>query len=288
MLRSLLFAPGDNQEIAEKASESKADGVILDLEDAVAPAKKKRARQLVAEFLDGHEEAATTICVRINSWNHAEQITDIELVAHDAVDVVVVPMVETEREAWHTAEMVERFETCKDATSASLFLILETAKGLANANEIASAHEKIEMISFGLADYTADANIRSTENRAEVLTQRALLSNAAAAANVQAFDFATLETENLDRVRADAVAARQMGYTGKAAIHPTQLEPIHEVFTPDREEIERARKIVEAYEEAGEPGVLTVDGEMVDKPVIESARDTLALVDEYTSSVKSE
>lgn len=279
MLRSLLFAPGDNDEILEKALDSDADGVILDLEDAVAPSAKDDARGTVRTFLDRHVDATATISVRMNALGSGGFV-DAELVAHPAVDMVLVPMVETRREAWHTAEVIRQFEERDDVSPASLFVIVETARGIANVDEIAMAHDKIAVISFGLADYTTDANVKSTDDRSEVLFQRSLVVNAAAHAGVQAFDFATLETSELERVRADAKGARNMGYTGKAAIHPNQIQPIHDVFTPADEAVDRARKIVDEYEAAGEPGVLTIDGEMVDKPVVENAQQTLELADE--------
>jgi citrate lyase beta subunit len=209
---------------------------------------------------------------------------DAELVAHPTVDQVLVPMVETEREAWHTAEVIRRFEDRHDVQPASLFVVVETARGIANVDEIATAHEKIDVLSFGLADYATDADVQESAERTEVIYQRSVVANAAAHAGVQAFDFATLETSDMNRVREDATAARRMGYTGKAAIHPDQLTPIHDVFTPAPDEVERAREIIDAYEEAGEPGVLTVDGEMVDKPVVERARRTLELADEFDGS----
>lgn len=276
MIRSLLFVPGNQEELFPKALNSESDGIILDLEDGVAPDTKDSARSAVRQFLDETAVVDTKICVRINALDSGG-FEDIEIVAHDAVDWIMVPMAETPRETWQTANIIGYFEERHGVGAANLCVSIETARGISNANEIATAHETINAISFGLADYTVNANLEPSETRDEVLYQRSAIANAAALGETQAIDFATLETKDTDQVRSDAESARSMGYTGKVAIHPNQIEPIHDVFTPTAEEIERARNIVDKYDAARNPGVIEIDGEMVDKPVVENARQTLEL-----------
>jgi len=245
-----------------KAAASDADEVIFDLEDAVAPAQKDaaRAQALAAlktlEFKNGKVRA-----YRINAVGTPWWKADLELAAH--ADVVVIPKVRSADEVRLIAALTpERL---------GLEVLIETAVGLVHAYEIAKAG-RVQSLIFGVADFAADLGARDFKGDFNVPRMQVLI--AARAAGVQAIDSVTVQYTDPSQTARDAENAARMGYDGKWAIHPSQLEPIHTAFNPTAEELASAQRLIDAYAHAGK-GAIELDGEMVDAATVAVARKRL-------------
>jgi len=264
--RSFLFVPADQPRRLEKAWESPADVVIADLEDAVAEEAKGAAREVLRERL-ARPRTAGAVCVRINALESAHAAADLELLASAAaaVDAVMVP-----KAAAATLAAAE--------LGVPVIALVETAAGVLDAAAIASA-PGVERLMLGTVDLTAELGVDITVDSPLLAAARATLALASAAAGLAGpIDGVWIDIADEDGLRAEARVARAAGFAAKACVHPRQLGPVEEELAPSAEEVERARRIVEAGERAlaaGE-GAVALDGRMVDLPVIERARRTLA------------
>lgn len=265
--RSNLYCPGDEPRKMRKALGSGADAVTLDIEDSVAPAAKDQAREEIRELLAENGEEDVTIFVRMNPLD--EGGTDDLAAVIDGVDhqpdALVLPMVET-------PEAVERLaaELDRRDSNTEIAAVIETARGLLEAPRIAAANGT-DTLGFGAEDLTADIGARRTAEGTELLYARQRIVVAAAAAGITASDTVYTDIEDLDGLARDARFAVDMGFQGKAAIHPSQVDVINDAFTPDSTALEWAERVLDA-EAATDKGVFTVDGQMVDSPLVERAR----------------
>ena len=274
--RSLLFVPGTRLDRYPKALASGADLVCVDLEDAVATQDKDAARAAVVALAGGAGWRREVSAVRVNPVRSREGRADVEAlatepgIAADGALVVVVPKVDGPDEL----DMVrEPFE----ATGASVRLVamIETARGLEAAPAIAAA-PAVAAVFLGAVDLAAELGCAIEWDA--LLYARSRLVHAVALAGggrVRLLDVPFLALDDLHGLEAETRAVSRLGFTGKAAIHPRQIEPIHAAFAPTRDDLDRARRILEAYDRAG-GGVLEVDGRMVDRPVVEAARRMVA------------
>jgi citrate lyase subunit beta/citryl-CoA lyase len=271
--RSVLFSPGDEPDLMRKAPESGADTVVFDLEDAVAPGRKAAARTAVNGVVtDPSFDPDCEVCVRINP-DREVAIEDIEGVTAGSprIDSVMMPKVES------AADVVELTEAIGDrGYDLPVLALCESAQGVLSAEAIAKA-DRVEAILFGAEDLSADIGATRTEEGVEVSHARQHVVLAAGAAGVDAIDTLVTDIEATDRLRTETEFARQLGYDGKIAIHPAQVGVINAAFTPDEGDIEWARNVLSAAEEAqaSERGVFRVDGEMIDAPLISRAEDIL-------------
>lgn len=266
--RSLLFTPGDRGDRMRKAPEFGADIVCFDLEDGVAPGKKAEARATVHEVLsDPDFDPAAEVCVRLTP----DAATDLSVVADGDVrlDAVQVPKVEAAADVEEVGTLLE-----EAGHPVPVFALIETAQGVLAADEIATA-APTAMLCFGAEDLTADLGAEAGPDRKEVSYARQRTLLAARAAGAMALDTPYVDYEDEAGLRGDAADAVALGYDGKAAIHPVQVDPIHETFAPDPERVAWAEKVLAARDEV-EGGVATVDGEMVDAPVFARAERVLA------------
>ena len=253
--RSLLFTPGDRPEMLRKAPDSGADAVIFDLEDAISPERKQAARETVASVLaEPSFDPACGVYVRVNGG--ATGRADLEALPLAALDGLVCPKVGEQ------ADVLE--------AELPVLALIETAAGVLSAPAIA-AHSSVEGLVFGAEDLAADVGARRTSEGTEVLYARQRVVVAAAAADVLAIDTIVADYTDEERLRADADRAVGLGFDGKLAIHPAQVGPINEAFTPDQAAIEWAGKVLAAAAEA-DRGVFEVDGEMIDAPLIAQAK----------------
>jgi len=271
--RSVLFSPGDEPDLMRKAPKSGADTVVFDLEDAVAPGRKAAARTAVNGVVtDPSFDPDCEVCVRINPEREVA-IEDIEGVTAGSprIDSVMMPKVES------AADVVELTEAIGDrGYDLPVLALCESAQGVLSAEAIAKA-DRVEAILFGAEDLSADIGATRTEEGVEVSHARQHVVLAAGAAGVDAIDTLVTDIEATDRLRSETEFARQLGYDGKIAIHPAQVGVINEAFTPDEGDVEWARNVLSAAEEAeaSERGVFRVDGEMIDAPLISRAEDIL-------------
>ncbi len=270
--RSRLYLPGSEPKYFINAGLHGPDAIILDLEDAVHPAEKDSARILVRNALRAVDFAAAERLVRINQLPLGYE--DLDEVIPEAPDGVLIPKVET---AQQVAAVDERITTIRARNHIErpvwIVPILESALGIENAFAIARASERVVALSIGLEDYTADLGVPKTQEGGESLYARMRLVNAAHAARVGVSDSVYSDVADMEGLRRWAERSRALGFEGMACIHPLQIAVVHEAFAPSQREIERALKIVAAYEEAkarGE-GVVSLGSKMIDPPVVQRA-----------------
>jgi citrate lyase subunit beta/citryl-CoA lyase len=267
--RSRLYLPGNQPKLFVNAGLHRPDGVILDLEDSVHPDQKDTARLVVRNALRCVDFMGAERMVRINQLPLGFE--DLKAIVPEGPDLILIPKVET---ADQVAEVEERIRgvRAKDGDGHDIWLmpILESALGIENAFAIAGAAESVVALTIGLEDYTADLGVRKTQEGGESHYARSRLVNAARAAGVQAIDSVYGDVGNVEGLKEWAARARALGFEGMGCIHPRQIEPIHQAFAPSADEIEKAVKIVAAFDEAQAKGlgVVRLGTKMIDPPVV--------------------
>ena len=259
-LRSLLFCPADDERKLAKALASEADGVVCDLEDAVAPAAKESARETVRSALSGASGPARLL--RVNGAGTPWFAGDVAFAATLDLDGLVLP--KTSPEALNAL----------GGAGTPVIAIVETAMGVRQAFEIAS-HPRVAALLLGAVDLGAEVGLEPRADALEILYPRARIAIDSAAAGLRGpFDVVHLDFTDTAGLEEQCRLARALGFRGKASIHPGQIETINREFAPSEREIEWARGVIEAFESQSE-GVLAVNGSMVDKPVVDRARRVL-------------
>jgi len=277
MRRSRLYVPGSEPKYFINAALHGADAIILDLEDSVHPNEKDASRVLVRNALRAVDFLRCERMVRINHLPLG--LRDLEEIVPESPDLILLPKVETPRQILDASQkMAEIKANLGIARRTWLMPILESALGIEKAYEIATASEEIAALTIGLEDYTADLGVVKTATGAESLFARQRVVNAAHAAGIQAIDSAFGDVGDMDALRTWALNSRAMGFEGMGCVHPSQIIVIHEAFAPTAAEIEKARKIVAAYNEAQEKGlgVVSLGSKMIDAPVVQRARKLMA------------
>ncbi len=277
MRRSRLYLPGSEPKYFVNAALHGADAIILDLEDSVHPNEKDAARVLVRNALRAVDFRHCERMVRINQLPMG--LEDLEEIIPESPDVILLPKVETPRQILDANQKIAEIKANFGITRRTwLMPILESALGIEKAYEIASASEDIAALTIGLEDYTADLGVVKTPAGAESLFARQRVVNAAHAAGVQAIDSVFGDVGDLDALRAWALNSRAMGFEGMGCVHPSQIRVIHEAFAPTASEIEKAKAIVAAYNEAQEKGlgVVSLGSKMIDAPVVQRALKLVA------------
>jgi citrate lyase subunit beta/citryl-CoA lyase len=283
-LRTALFAPGNRPDRGEKALGLTSDAVIIDLEDAVPIAEKESSRELVRKLLDTHP--GKRMYVRINALTTPYAIGDLEAIGSKNLEGILLPKVESVEDIVTIDQLLTTLEKRSGLTVGSLEIIsiCETAKGLEELYPIVLAkppHHRVSTVAFGAADYTLDLGIALTREGKELEYPRIRLPIACRAAGIAPpLDTPWMvDLKDIDGLIADAKKAKAYGFQGKIVIHPNQIDPCHEVFTPTEEEIAYAKKVIEAFEEAEREGkaAIQLEGKFIDYPVVEKARRTYAL-----------
>ncbi len=260
MVRSLLFVPGNNHRFIEKAKTLNADIVCLDLEDSVPPAEKDKAREMIRNALNtGRFEAE--VYVRVNPLDSNLIHDDIKAVLCDRLDGIVIPKVNTPEEVIEVSRIID-----ESNTRVEIMPSIESARGVVNAYSIASASSRVSALVFGIFDFLHDMGIEYKENGLGYTYARAKIPVDARAAGVYAIDAIWQRVDDIDGLIKDATIAKELGYKGKSIIHPKHIEPVHRVFLPSKEEVEWAKKVVEALEDSIKQGkgAVRVDGKMID------------------------
>jgi citrate lyase subunit beta/citryl-CoA lyase len=283
-IRSLLFVPGTRQDRFAKAMNAGADAVAFDLEDSVEASQKERARTLIAEFLAQPVSAETLRLVRFNAVESLVGQADVAFFREvTGFDGILLPKVETPA----VLEAVARtFGPRAGASNGPPLLpLLETPRAILRAADIAAADAHVVALLFGAEDLTAQLAVPRTVDGEELVFPRAQIAHAAASVGAEALDAVFVDLDDLVALGRDCERARAVGFRGKMAIHPRQVPVINAAFTPSAADVERARRIVDAFEvarAAGE-GVTRMDNQMVEMPVVERARRTLALAARYST-----
>jgi citrate lyase subunit beta/citryl-CoA lyase len=252
--------------------------VILDLEDSVAPAEKDAARALVRNALRTLDFLGAERMVRINQG--AQGLADLEWIVPHGVQLVLIPKVEDPAEVVAVAGRIAALRTGPDAASTiHLMPIIESALGAWRAYEIAKASPEVVALAIGLEDYTADIGAQRTTAGTESFWARAQVLNGARAAGVQPIDTVFSDVGDEAGLRASVLEAKSLGFVGKGCIHPRQIGVVHDAFAPTADEIDKAVRIVRAYEDAQARGlgVVSLGTKMIDAPVVKRALATVEL-----------
>ena len=277
-LRSWLFVPADQAEKIEKAWQSGSDCVILDLEDGVAPSRKAIARENLARVLELPRPGSPAMLVRINP-DPPHRSADIEASVRPGVFGIMLPKSNTPKDVIETAKELSQAERRMDIAEGNtrLFLLIETARGFLTLPPLASASDRVAGLVFGAEDWCRDMGIARSKAGRELEVARWHLAVCAHAYGLLAIDTIYGDFHDTDGLLRDTENARRIGFTGKLAIHPKQIAPIHASFAPSHAEISEAAAIVEAFDraEAQGRGAVAVNGRMVDKPVAERFRRIL-------------
>lgn len=278
--RSLLFTPADSLRKIEKGARLGTDAIILDLEDAVSPDQKEIARQNVISALLNLDFGKKERLVRVNHDVEGELLSaDLEAVASTSANGIVIPKAESAADIRFIDERLSTAERVygRPLSTISLFVLVETALGIMNLKEIAQASPRIEALMFGAEDLAVDLGTTRSPAAWEVFHGRTAVVTAAAAYGLQAIDMVFVDLNNLADLEVEATFARQLGYSGKMAIHPGQVDVLNRIFAPSGAEVNRARRVVEAYQAhvAAGSGAFSLDGRMVDRPIVLAAEKLL-------------
>jgi citrate lyase subunit beta/citryl-CoA lyase len=277
--RSLLYMPGSNPRALEKARSLPADGLILDLEDAVAPEAKESARAIVTAALAEGGYSDRELVLRVNAmdtpWGHA----DLAAAATMPIDAVLLPKVESPDRVALAVSLLDAFGAPERL---AVWCMLETPRGILYAREIAAASSRLAALVLGTSDLTKDLHALPTRDRLPLITSSGLAILAARAHGLAVLDGVHLDLADDEGFAAACRQGRELGFDGKTLIHPKQIAAANAAFAPSREEIEWSRRIIAAHGEAAAAGkgVVLVEGRLIENLHVENARRLLALAGE--------
>ena len=275
---SRLYLPGNTPNLMINAGIHKPDGIILDLEDAVAPDKKDEARFLIRNALRAIDFYGAERMVRINQGDRG--LNDLDYIIPHNVNLILLPKCETANQIFAVNTKIDQIrEKYSINDPVWIMPIIESALGVINSYSIASAAENVVSIAIGLEDYTADLGTKRTTEGNESFFARSMVVNAARAAGIQPIDSVFSDVGDMDGLKQTVLRSKSMGFDGMGCIHPRQIRVIHENFTPSSDEIDKAKKIVFAYHKAIESGlgVVSLGTKMIDPPVVKRALNTINL-----------
>ena len=288
LLRSLIFVPGNRPNMLDRAKNFKTDIVMVDLEDSVPPNEKITARELASEWVTTLTGNNQKVMIRVNSLDTGLTKDDLTRIVSPQLYGISLGKVSSRWDIQSTDRVLVELEERLMIPVGTVKIIpwIETAKAIMELDAIANASKRIIAIAFGAEDYTNDMGILRTDMGAEVEFPRSAVAIAARSANIAALDSPFVSFRDTVNLKADSMKARQLGYTGKFAIHPDQLEIINQTFSPSKEDIEYALRVVEGWNEALKigRGSFDLDGKMVDVPVVKRAQNLLALSQSITEN----
>jgi citrate lyase beta subunit len=278
--RTQLYIPGDDLHKIQKGTTLNADSLILDMEDGVALNRKEVARKTIREALGSLNFGRSERLVRINPINSGQAGDDLAAILPAKPDGIVIPKVEHAEDVQEVSGRIAELEQSQgwQSNGIRLLVLIETPLGVVNLKEIASSDERLDALILGQYDLAGSLGATITAEGHEVLYARSALVIHAAAFNLQAIDSVYVDLHDIVGLVRLSERALQMGYSGKQAIHPRQLESISTVFTPSDEAVLQARALVEAYLEhqTNGVGVFAFEGKMVDAPILRVAENVLA------------
>ena len=289
--RTMMFVPGNNPGMIINAGIYGADSIILDLEDSVAINEKDAARELVFQ-------AITTIsypcevAVRINHIDTPYGYDDLERILAAKPDLIRLPKTESDKEIRQIDDIITAAETKYGFAAGSIKLMaaIETAKGLLNAPAIASASPRMVAIAIGGEDFLADLKTSRTADGKEFHVARGMLVLAGRAAGINVIDTVFSDAADVEGFIAETTRIKEMGFDGKSVVNPRQIRLVHKIYTPTQKEIEHAERVIKAYQEslARKSGVISLNGKMIDVPVVTRAERALAYAAAVGSYVRSD
>ena len=274
--RSMLFVPGSNAAMISNTFIYKPDAIMFDLEDAVALKEKDSARILVAHALQHPLYQEIETVVRVNPLDSEFGLADLNAVVRAGVDVVRMPKTETAQDVIDMdREITEIEKVCgREVGSTKMLAAIESPLGITHANQIATASKRLIGIALGAEDYVRNLKTERSPEGIELLFARCSILQAARAAGIQAFDTVYSNANNEEGFLAEAALIKQLGFDGKSLINPRQIELLHNLFAPTQKDVDQARRIIDAAEEAERNGlgVVSLNGKMIDAPIIDRAK----------------
>jgi len=285
-LRSLLFVPGDSERKFDKARACGADGLILDLEDAVAPSRKAEARSLVARLVAEQTPRPWSFWVRINPFDTGLTLDDLAAVVGRGLHGIVLPKANSAHDVSRLAHHLDALEAKAGVASGQVKILVvatETPVAMFNLGSYAPAHPRLAALTWGAEDL--GAAVGATANKeadgewtAPYQVARSLCLFAAAAAGVLPLDTLYADFRNPEGLAASCRRSRRDGFVGRVAIHPDQVETINRCFSPSTEDVAHARRVVQAFAEKPDAGTIGIDGKMYDIPHLKQAQRVLASI----------
>ena len=295
LLRSWMFVPGHRQKMIDKAlGLTNVDAIMLDIEDGVAPNEKDAARRETGAALDRVSSQPATMrmparYVRVNAVGSERMYADLTAVVRPGLGGLVLPKVDSPDQVEEVEEVLDRSEPNQGLArrTVRLLVAIESPRGLFKAQEIAAASPRVIGLIFGAEDFGKEMGLplrREGEAR-DLIYARSAFVCAAAAQNVQAVDGVWPDLQDAEGLKTFALQSRRIGFTGMSSIHPSQIDAINAAFSPSAEEIEYCTKVVQAFDEARErgEGSIAFGGQLIDLPIVERARRTLALAESLRS-----
>lgn len=277
--RSMLFVPGANAAMLSNTFIYKPDTIMFDLEDSVSIREKDTARMLVFHALQHPFYQEIETVVRVNPLDSEFGVKDLQAVVRAGVDVVRLPKTDCANDVIEMEKVIAQIEQeCgRKVGSTKMMAAIESARGVNNAVEIAESSPRLIGIALGAEDYVRDLRTQRSPEGIELLFARCSILQAARAAGLMAFDTVYSDTNNEAGFLKEAEHIKQLGFDGKSLINPRQIELLHNVFAPTQKEVDFANAVIEVAEEAEKQGlgVVSLNGKMVDSPIIERARWTL-------------
>jgi citrate lyase subunit beta/citryl-CoA lyase len=279
-LRTLLFVPGNKQKMLEKARTANADAVMLDLENGVPVGEKEAARATVRRALEeGHY--GPQVILRVNGFATGLTEGDLKRAFGPGVAAICLPRAEGLADTLRLAPLITEVEQIHGRETGTVGIVgmIETARGVLHAFDLAEGCQRVRALCLGGEDLAGDLGAVRTQAVEELAHVRRQLVLSARATAVWAIDTIWTDLNDIEGLRAEARRARELGYSGKLIIHPDQVVPVHEAFTPTAKEVAHARRVVEAFDAASKrgDGVIALDGHLVHARVVARARETLRL-----------
>lgn len=278
-LRSLLFVPGNQPSMLSKAAGLRPDAFVPDMEDSVAWDDKEEARNVVADYIETLNQQGKPVIPRLNSLDTGLFQKDLEAVAQTGIYAISVGKINSEKDVSLISEAIEKQESKKGIQRGSIKLIpwIETAKGLSRCYEILTSDQRIIAAAFGAEDFTNDMGIERRADNKEIVYARNQVAISARAADVLALDTPYFGFQDAEGLRVSAQDAKAIGFKGKFAIHPSQIQAINKCFAPSDSEIEHAKAVITIFEEskAKGRGSTSLNGQVVDVPVVKRAEALL-------------
>ncbi|MFR5264718.1 citrate (pro-3S)-lyase subunit beta [Clostridium sp.] len=274
--RTMMYVPGSNPGMMKDAHIYGADSIMFDLEDSVSINEKDSARLLVFNALKTLDYEGTELVVRINGLDTPYGLDDLEAMVRAQPDVIRLPKTETAQDVINVENEITRIE--KEAGipvgKTKMMAAIESALGVINAYEIATASDRLMGIAIGAEDFVTDMRTTRSLEGIELLTARSQVLLAARAAKIYAFDTVFSDVNNEEGFINETTLIKQLGFDGKSVINPRQIDPVHKIYTPSTKEVDKAIEIINASEEAKEKGsgVVSLNGKMIDKPIIARAQ----------------
>lgn len=274
--RSMLFVPGSNAAMLSNSFIYKPDSIMFDLEDAVALKEKDSARLLVAHALQHPLYQEIETVVRVNPLDSEFGLLDLNAVVRASVDVVRMPKTETAQDVVDMDNAITDIEKAcgREVGSTKMLAAIESPLGITQANQIATASKRLIGIALGAEDYVRNLKTERSPEGIELLFARCSILQAARAAGIQAFDTVYSNANNEEGFLKEAALIKQLGFDGKSLINPRQIELLHNLFAPTQKDVDQAKRIIEAAEEAERQGsgVVSLNGKMIDAPIIDRAK----------------